>query len=137
MRQLVIPFGIKSYVLVGIGNTIFAYGSSVILYFLLERYIYDALLFSFCGVINITFSYFTMTLFVFHNKEGMTVKNYSRYLFSSLTNTGLSVFLSVAMIRAGYTIFLTQMVAIILSVLLQLLINVHILGKRVKFWRAD
>lgn len=130
LKLFSMSFRIRNYIIIGSVNSLFAYSSSVILYLILERYVYDVALFSLCSVINITVSYFTMTLFVFHNRQGISLRNYSMYVLASLASSVLSIFLSVILIRSGFSIFVTQLFSIFFGLILQLMINVLFLTKR-------
>ena len=119
----------KLYILFGLINTFFAYFSSVFIYIILKNYVLDVLIFTFVSLINITFSYFTMGIYVFKNKKlGLT--KYLKYLSSSFFNVLLGITISTILIRVGINIYLTQVITIACNILIQLLINIIVLNKK-------
>ncbi len=121
----------KLYILFGLLNTLFAYFSGVCIYLLLESYLLDFVIFTLVSLINITFSYITMGIFVFNNNIiSLGLGNFFKYFSSSMLNGIFGILLSTILIRKGIDIFFTQFLTILFNILLQLLINVFFLNNK-------
>ena len=118
------------YLLFGFLNTAFAYFATIFFFLILKEYIIDYLIFLFTSILNITFSFFTMSLFVFNNElQDLTIKKYGKYLSSSAINILIGILISTLLIRIGLSIFITQFITISTNILIQFFINFFILKK--------
>ena len=89
----------------------------------------DYVTFILSSIINIIFSYSTMSLLVFKNKKYLEFSNFLKYVSSSFLNILFGVVLSTILIRIGFDIFITQAVTISIAIIIQLLINLILLAK--------
>lgn len=117
------------YFYIGLLNTLFAYVVSVYIFIKLISYIPDYLTFILSSIFNISFSYITMSIFVFKNKNFFDTQIFTKYLSSSFLNVLFGVVLSTLLIRLGFDIFITQAISISLAIIIQLLINLYLLTK--------
>ena len=117
------------YFYIGLLNTLFAYVVSVYIFIKLISYIPDYLTFMLSSILNISFSYITMSIFVFKNKNFFDTQIFTKYLSSSFLNVLFGVVLSTLLIRLGFDIFITQAISISLAIIIQLLINLYLLTK--------
>lgn len=121
----------KKYILIGILNTIFGYFSSVYLYVVFELIFIDYIIFIIAGILGIIFSYFTMSILVFERQlNELNFKSFLNYLTSSIINLMFSVLLSTILIRLGLNIYLTQLIAAVFFITVQLILNLFFLSKR-------
>jgi len=121
----------KRYIIVGLFNTAFAYSSSVLAYIFFYGLIPDYIIFTIAGIMGISFSFFTMTLFVFgKDRNKVTFKNYLKFVSSSFGNTLLTVTISTILIRNGVNIFITQGISASIGISFQLFLNFFFLLKK-------
>lgn len=129
LKKNLINLKLSSYFFIGILNTIFAYFCSIYVFINLIKFIPDYVTFILSSIVNIIFSYSTMSLFVFKNKKYLEFNNFFKYVSSSFLNILFGVVLSTILIRIGFDIFITQAVTISIAIVIQLLINLILLTK--------